>query len=210
MAAKTIAATSAIATFTWSARSAALPACVTAAGESTRAVSGQTRVAAPTSSSPEAGHRRLKPSTVPRTTGSETGARSAAARMPSSSVRSAARPAYAAAPGVSTTVASGSTAAAEPTSRSVVLRVRLRRPPCRSLPARPTTGRETGARSATAVMFVSPARSAALRAFRARPGVSTSAASGSIAVVAPISASDINSLEEGATSPEVAPSSNLR
>jgi hypothetical protein len=125
---------------------------------------------------------------APQTTCAETGVTSAALAMPSSSARSAAPPASATTPGVSTVAAFGSTRAAAQSSYSVDVPALLRRRPRRSSLAPQTTCAETGVTSAAAAMFALPGRSAAQLASRAAPGAPTVAASGSIKAAVPSSA----------------------
>jgi len=109
--------------------------------------------------------------------------------MPSSSVRSAARPAFAAEPGVSTNAVSGSTKAAAPSSSSASVRA-LHHPHLRKSSSAPRTmAAETGVTSATVATSASSGRSAARRAYRAEPGAPTAAASGSTKAAAQNSSS---------------------
>ena len=102
-------------------------------------------------------------------------------RRTTRTVRSAVHHACAARPGASTIRVSGSTMAAALTSRSS-RRLRPYRPAHlhrRSSPAPPTTANETGVTPVVVAIFALTGRSAAHPAFRARPGASTTAASGS-------------------------------
>jgi len=93
-----------------------------------------------------------------------------------SPVRLVAHPAFKARPGASIEVASGSTAVAAQTSS---LPAEAAGPPDKRSAAPPTTAAETIAVNMEPATSGSHARSAAHPAFKARPGVSTAAASGS-------------------------------